>query len=110
MITFENGVQDSVSWVWKQASPDDFITFNISGESCMKIFNIANEEVAKLEFGYEKNRLFFDGDGDFKIHVVAAIKDYSNLPTGMYRYEILIESLIDDLKIEGSGELEIING
>jgi len=108
MITFEKGVQDSFSWLWKKANPGDFVTFNISGDSCMKIF-YGDNEITKLAFGYDQNRLVFDGDQDFNIYVVATIKDYSNLPSGNYTYEILVESLIDDLKIEGSGELEIIN-
>lgn len=108
MITFEKGVQDSFSWLWKKANPGDFVTFNISAESCMKIFS-GDNEMARLAFGYDQNRLIFDGDKDFNIYVVATIKDYSNLLSGTYTYEILVESLIDDLKIEGSGELEIIN-
>lgn len=110
MIVFEKGSQESVSWLWREAAPGDFITFNISGDSCMKVFNIANEEVAMLEFGYQQNRLLFDGDSDFKIYVIAVVKDYSNLPSGMYRYELKVESLVDNKKIEDSGELEIING
>lgn len=110
MIVFEKGAQESVSWLWREAQPGEFITFNISIDSCMKIFNSTNEEVAKLTFGYDKNRLIFDGDSNFNIYVISVIKDFSNLPSGIYRYEILVESLIDSLKIEDSGELEIING
>lgn len=110
MIVFEKGSQESISWFWREFSPGEFITFNMSGDSCMKIFNSANEEVAMLEFGYQQNRLLFDGDGNFKIYVIAVLKDYSNLPSGMYRYELKVHSLVDDRKIEDSGELEIING
>lgn len=110
MIVFEKGSHDSISWLWRDVQPGEFMTFNISGDSCMKIFNNANEEVAKLSFGYEQNRLFFDGDNNFKIYVIAVLKDYSNLPSGIYRYELKVESLVDNRKIEDSGELEIING
>ena len=109
MIIFEKNTREAVSWLWKQATPGEFITFNLSGDSCMKIFNNKNEEVCLLKFGYDQNRLTFDGDSDFKIYVIAVVKDFSNLPSGMYRYEILVESLIDSLKVEDSGELEIIN-
>ena len=109
MIVFEKGSQEAVSWLWKQAAPGEFTTFNISGDSCMKIFNNKDEEVCLLKFGYSQNRLTFDGDDNSRIYVIAIVKDFSNLPTGLYRYEILVESLIDSLKIEDSGELEIIN-
>lgn len=110
MIVFEKGSQESVSWLWKQVAPGEFTTFSISGDSCMKILNQNNEEVSVLRLGYDQNRLLFDGDDNSKIYVIAVVKDFSNLPSGMYRYEILVESLIDDLKVEDSGELEIING
>lgn len=109
MITFEKGTQESVSWLWKEIVPGEFITFSISGDSLMKIFNSSNDEVEILKFGYEQNRLLFDGD-DVNIYVIANIKDFSNLPSGMYSYEILVESLAENLKVEDSGELEIING
>lgn len=110
MIVFEKGIQEAISWLWKQITPGEFITFNISGESCMKIFNNANEEIDVLRFDYNQNRLIFDGDdNEFKIYIVAVIKDFSNLPSGIYRYELLVESLIEDLKVIDSGELEIIN-
>jgi len=109
MIVFEKGSQEAVSWLWKQAAPGEFITFNISGESCMKIFNGKNEEVCVLRLGYDQNRLIFDGDDNSKIYLIAVVKDFSNLPSGMYKYEILVESLIDNLKVKDSGELEIIN-
>lgn len=109
MIVFEKGSQEAVAWLWKEPEPGEFTTFNISGDSCMKIFNDKNEEVSILKFGYNQNRLTFDGDDDSRIYVIAIVKDFSNLPSGIYRYEILVESLIDSLKIEDSGELEIIN-
>lgn len=109
MILFEKGSQEAVSWLWKEVAPGEFITFSISGESCMKIFNSKNEEVSVLRLGYDQNRLMFDGGNDSKIYLIAVVKDFSNLPSGMYRYEILVESLIDTLKVEDSGELEIIN-
>jgi hypothetical protein len=109
MITLQKGSQESIAWLWKQIAPGDFITFNISADSCMKILNSENENISILRFGYEQNRLIFDSDDDSKIYVIAVIKDFSNLPSGMYKYEILVESLVDELKIEDSGELEIIS-
>jgi hypothetical protein len=109
MIVFEKGSQEAVSWLWKDTVPGEFTTFSISGDSCMKIINGGGEEVALLRLGYAQNRLIFDGDNDSRIYVVAVIKDFSNLPSGIYTYEILVKSLIDSLKIEDSGELEIIN-
>ena len=110
MITFKAGTQEAVSWVWKEVSSgSEFVTFNISGDSSMRIFNNIGKEVDVLKFGYDKNRLTFDAGDDLKVYLIAIIKDFSNLPSGMYRYEILVESLVDDLKVEDSGELEIIN-
>ena len=111
MIIFEKGKQEAVCWVWKEVSSiHELVTFNISGDSCMKIFNSDGEEVDILKLGYNQNRLTFDGGEDLKVYLIAIIKDYSNLPSGMYTYTINVESLIDELKVEDSGQLEIING
>lgn len=107
MIVFEKGVQQSYKWFWKKVNPGDFITFSCDGTSCMKIFDSNNEEVEKIIFGYEKNRLTFDNDTDSNINLIVLIEDYSNLPSGFYTYDINVESLIDDSMVKDSGELEI---
>lgn len=109
MITFDKNNNSANSWFWKKIKPGEFTTFSISSDSCMKIFNIEGSEVEKLLLGYDKNRLTFDGDDSANIYLIATIRDFSNLPSGIYKYEINVQSLVDSLNVKDSGEMEIIS-
>jgi len=108
MISVTRGVPTYHAWLWKYSGPDHMTNFRISNRSYFRILDENKNIIFNMGFeANSANRLTWDGK-DATTYCVAALEDTADLPLGIFTYEILVVSTLEDkLSIEDTGEIEI---